>query len=163
MRIVMLALLVLAVALPVLACSGIGCTEIGCQSEAVFTVPSDRAAADEAVTDFCDRVSGTLYVDDQAYPISPGSWPEFDEGGRRWYIDCGLADVVNGWDAEPGRTVVVLDLGYTAQYEVGLELVDTDGARLTAVGDDVTYTRSQPNGDGCGPICRYATADLTVE
>ena len=28
---------------------------------------------------------------------------------------------------------------------------------------DVTYTRSQPNGDGCGPICRYATADLTVE
>ena len=150
---------VLAVAAVPLSCGELGqsCTLATCSSFVSVDLPEGYASTDEEKDAFCERVAGSIRIDDEIWEFSAGELTSFEDPFERGWVECGAHNETGFHDAP-----ITIGLGRRLNTAIGLELVDTDGTHLVYEFGVPDYERSAPNGKNCGPICDVATVRLSL-
>lgn len=125
----------MAAALGLGGCGSLDCTLIGCRDQLTLTVVDSEGAA---VADFAGEA-------------------RFD--GRVVTIRCGEGHPAGTSEFECNPTGVAI-LGAPANLE--LELRASESLESFAGSVTPEYATSQPNGEGCGPICRGASVEVKL-
>lgn len=122
------------------------CTEIGCENLLSFVLTDvDLVAGTDYAVQVCledDCEQATLQV-----PEEPGV---VGASAGRLALDV------------EGDVVTLRELGgeLSGSYAVSFEVRDSAGQQLVATQGETRFQRSQPNGDGCPPICWQARIEV---
>jgi hypothetical protein len=131
---------------------GRACTLIGCESGLAlqFSKPLREAGSYTVSVE----LDGELTSCQTALPFASCA------GGRA----CASPQVLleQSGCALPPSAHEIVGLRVTSVARAVRIRIERDGAEIASQEFTPSYVRSQPNGEGCGPICEQASATLTV-
>lgn len=120
----------------------IACTLIGCESQVAFEVGTDIVSGETYEVEAC--IDGECESATVVVPPAQGA--------------AMGAGVSGSLMLDPQQDLVTLRLpgaDYSGTHSVSLTMAGPDG-QLTEMAADTEFERSQPNGQGCEPVCWQA-------